>query len=155
MKLILYTKSNNVGRRIRQIVNDIISDGQIEIFPELEDFSMRLRRVVDNVTVLVMVASTFIELETILQNGEIVREIRSILILPDRTPETVAKGHTLYPRFVSYTDSDFKGFEAVLRKMSQQLAERDNDLLRGEIPVETNPKPSGNGSEFSANITDG
>lgn len=155
MNLILYSKSNSVGRRLRKIVHDTIREGQVEIFPVLEEFSLRLRRTVGSITVVVLVASTLEELDVLLRDGEVVREVRSILILPDRSPETVSKGHTLYPRFVSYIDSDFKDFEAVLKKMNRQMGTRFDDLSDGEIPVEIHSKQPGSGSGFDAHITDG
>ena len=57
------------------------------------------------------------ELIDIIHIRELFRDIRIVLILPDREESTVAKGHRLYPRFFSYIDSDFKEIAAVLNKM--------------------------------------
>jgi len=46
--------------------------------------------------------------------------MRIILILPDEDNETITMGHTLFPRFSTYADSDFKDVAAVLKKMIRQ-----------------------------------
>jgi hypothetical protein len=42
---------------------------------------------------------------------------RIILILSDGDEETLTQAHKLYPRFISYADSDFRDVSVVLTKM--------------------------------------
>ena len=57
------------------------------------------------------------QLSDLLLIKEELRNLKIILILPDSKSDTISGGHELYPRFVSYIDSDFKEVGAVLEKM--------------------------------------
>jgi hypothetical protein len=46
--------------------------------------------------------------------------MRIILVLPDRDDETVAMGHRLRPRMVSYNDGDYLDVAAVLIRMNEK-----------------------------------
>ncbi|MCJ7779472.1 MAG: hypothetical protein MUQ27_01475, partial [Acidimicrobiia bacterium] len=45
---------------------------------------------------------------------DLLDRIRIILILPDRNKDTINKGHTLFPRFLTYVDGNFDWVTAVL-----------------------------------------
>jgi hypothetical protein len=57
---------------------------------------------------------------------ELIQNNKSIIVLPDQTPETVSMGHTLYPRFISYLDSDFKDIGSVLGKVIRKKKSKNN-----------------------------
>ena len=70
------------------------------------------------------------ELEKILTLQDLLSDIRIILILPDRTPNTISKAHKLAPRFLTYLDSDFGEIKAVLHKMLKSLR---SSQIEGEV----------------------
>ncbi|MCD6199973.1 MAG: hypothetical protein J7K15_15635, partial [Deltaproteobacteria bacterium] len=61
---------------------------------------------------------------------DLIWDLRLILILPDREAGTIAKGHILRPRFLTYLDSDFTEVAAVLKKM---LSNTDGNFARGSM----------------------
>ncbi|NVM57217.1 MAG: hypothetical protein HWN51_03755 [Desulfobacterales bacterium] len=67
--------------------------------------------------IAVLLAASREELSDILSIRDLLTDIRVILVLPDRDDDTIAKGHTLRPRFFTYADSDFVEIAAVLSKM--------------------------------------
>jgi len=48
---------------------------------------------------------------------DFLEDVRLILILADSSAETVARGHLLRPRFLTYTDHDMSEVSSVLGKM--------------------------------------
>ena len=71
----------------------------------------------DDIPIAVILAASDNDLLTILSISHLLYDVRFILVLPDREDPTVAIGHSLRPRFLSYTDSDFREVTAVLGKM--------------------------------------
>jgi len=53
----------------------------------------------------------------ILRIRDLLADVRIVLILPDRRKETIAAGYKLYPRFLTFMDSDPRELAAVLEKM--------------------------------------
>jgi hypothetical protein len=52
---------------------------------------------------------------------------RIILVLPDRRRETIRKGHKLFPRFLTFMDSDMELVGEVLKKM---LGRHENTITQ-------------------------
>ena len=56
----------------------------------------------------------FLFLESI---NNLLFDARLILVLPNREKDTIKKGYSLYPRFITYTDGNYRDVTAVLNKM--------------------------------------
>ena len=59
-----------------------------------------------------------------------------MLVLSDSHDETIAAGHKLYPRFLTYVDSNLMEVGAVLEKMFQKYGIREankKDPLRPSV----------------------
>jgi hypothetical protein len=105
------------GERLQRMIQDVVPRERLEIFRTFDGFSERLRKPMDDIPVVVILAASDGDLLTILSISHLLYDVRFILILPDREDPTVAIGHSLRPRFLSYTDSDFREVTAVLGKM--------------------------------------
>lgn len=114
---VLYYSTGEPGERLQRMIQDIVPRERLEIFRTFEGFSDRLRKPMDDIPVAVILAATDDDLLTILSISHLLYDVRFILVLPDREDPTVAIGHSLKPRFLSYTDSDFREVTAVLGKM--------------------------------------
>jgi hypothetical protein len=57
------------------------------------------------------------DLLDILTLQHLLRDVRIILILPDDDDDTLAKGHALRPRFLSYREEGFADIADVLSRM--------------------------------------
>ena len=118
MKMLLYLPhEDGVGTKLLGIIEGLAVNGKIEIYRSIDSFVQRLRKPTFDIDIFILMAANKKQLSDILLIKEKLRDIKIILILPDRESDTISRGHELYPRFVSYIDSDFKEVGAVLEKM--------------------------------------
>ena len=90
----------------------------MEVFRNIESLAQRIRRPLPNrFNIVILLAASREDLADILSIRYLFHDVSIILVLPDQEAETIAKGHTLRPRFLTYTDSDFEEVAAVLNKM--------------------------------------
>lgn len=115
---VLYYSTGEPGERLQRMIGELVPKERLEVYGTFSAFSERLRRPTDDIPVAVILAASEDDLLTILSISHLLYDVRFILILPDREDPTVAIGHSLRPRFLSYTDSDFREVTAVLGKMT-------------------------------------
>jgi len=87
-----------------------------EIFHSFKSLESRLFKPMFEETIVVMHLTDREQLGRAFSIKELLHEMKLILILPDRQAQTIAKGHKLFPRFISYADNDFSDVKAVLKK---------------------------------------
>jgi hypothetical protein len=109
--------SEGTGGQLQKVIEDVVPNENAEIYSTIDMLAERLRRPSYNVAVAVLLIGGREELWDVLSIRHLFDSIKIILILPDRTDETIAIGHKLRPRFLSYLDNDFKDVAAVLKKM--------------------------------------
>lgn len=118
MAVLFYRPSNNqIAERLQNIIDTELPGEETEIYQSIEIFSERLRSPARCGCIAVLLADSASGLMEMLSIKELLKDIRIILVLPNRAIETVSTGYKLHPRFLSYADSDFKDVAAVLRKM--------------------------------------
>ena len=121
MNLFFYVSvMEGAGNRLYEIIESVVPKDQIEIYRTTKSLFRRLRQPKDNLNIAVLLASSKKDLSDILSIGDFLSDISIILILPDEEEDTIAKGHTLRPRFLTYSDNNFQGVGAVLMKMLEQ-----------------------------------
>ena len=122
MELLFYaTSKKGAGKRLERIIEGLVPQKDIEIYRTSESFSQRLRRFRGDLYLMVVLTTTADELREVFLIRDLLFDIPLILILPDREPNTISKGHKFRPRFITYADGDFKDFALVLEKMVQRL----------------------------------
>ena len=127
MNLILYANNNTgSGKQLQAVIEAIVCKNSIEIYRNVERLSKRLCRRRYDVDIAVLLAASHKELQELLAIKELLHDIRIILLLPDNENETIAKGHKLYPRFLSYSDGNFDDVAAILSKMIQYIDKNKN-----------------------------
>lgn len=118
MKALLFLPHvNMIGARLLETIEGLAINEKIEIYRRIDSLAQRLREPTYNIDVSILMIANKEQLSGILIIKEQLRNIKTILILPDREYETLSKGHELYPRFISFIDGDFKDVGAVLEKM--------------------------------------
>ena len=118
MKMLLYLPhEDGVGTKLLGIIEGLAVNGKIEIYRSIDSLVQRLRKPTFDIDVFILIASNKKQLSEVLLIKERLRDIKIILILPDRESDSISRGHEVYPRFVSYIDSDLKDVGAVLEKM--------------------------------------
>ena len=122
MGVLFYTASKKgAAKRVEHIIEGLVPQKDIEIYHTSESFSQRLRRFRGDLYLMVVLTTTADELREIFLIRDLLFDIPLILILPDREPDTIAKGHKFRPRFITYADGDFNEFGLVLEKMTQRI----------------------------------
>ena len=120
MGLLFYaTDIKGTGKPLWDLYRDLSPEYQREFFQTIDTLSQKLRQPQGYQSIAVLLASTQEELTDILTIRNLLDDVRIILIVPDRNKETISKGHTLYPRFLTYVDSDFSWVAAVIKKYCQ------------------------------------
>jgi hypothetical protein len=117
VSLIVYMSYANCNEKMWHFIRAQSWYGQVEIFYTLDKFYRRFTRAGSSNTVTVLLPSSRKELENLVQYADLFDDQKIILVLPDHGKETIAMGHALYPRFISYTDGDLKDVAVVLRKL--------------------------------------
>ena len=118
MNVLLYEPVVEVNNgKLHRMVENLNLECGLEIYRTIESLSHRLCRPEKKLTAAVLLTTSKQELLDILSIKDLLFNMRIILVLPDREEDTVTKGHSLRPRFLTYIDSDFGDIAAVLSKM--------------------------------------
>ncbi len=124
MKTLYYaTESSEAGDRLQRLLETIVSPEQRVICRSREEFFSNLRQPSATTGFFILLATTKEELNEFFIMRKQFSYLRIILILPDRSNESIAKGNALHPRYLDFIDSDFQDVCAVMRKMMRQQKE--------------------------------
>ena len=132
IRLIFFSgKNEQIRKKILNIVATLFSENQISIHTTLENFSSDLRKLDNHHKIILILTNTQKDLLNILFLKELLNDCNIILILPDTAKETMAQACKLYPRYISYIQSDFKDINFVLKKMINNLQQKINGGKHG------------------------
>lgn len=124
MRLLFYsTAIKGAGERLQKIIEALIPEEKREVYRTIGHLAHRLRQPTINSSVAVLLAATEKDLSDILSIRDLFGDLRLIVILPDHESKTIARGHSLRPRFLSTIDSNFSEVAAVLDKMFERERE--------------------------------
>jgi hypothetical protein len=112
--------TNEQGERLERVVELFFSKRRIEKCRDLAELGKRLHEPYNYEDVVLLSPASKEELSRLLGLQDLLSDMRVILVLPDRDNETVAMGHRLRPRMVSYSDSDYFDVAAVLTRMNER-----------------------------------
>ena len=116
--ILLYSAlKTGIGERLEKVVSAVVPEDMIDICRSIEDLFRNLSRRINKPVVAVLLAADIEDLLGFVSIRKMFRDTRIILILPDQKNDTIVQGHKLFPRFVSYTESDFTDVSTVLAKM--------------------------------------
>ena len=117
-KLIFFAPLLDEGdRQINNLIDNFTAVSNLEIYRTIDSLSERLREPQKDSLVAVLFAISKETLSEIVSIRDLLSGPRVILVLPDREADTIAKGHMLRPRFMTYSDTDFGEISAVIDKM--------------------------------------
>ena len=118
MKLIFYEKNgNDVADKLIGMMRPPIEENKIQIYRTINELSLELSQLSKVSFIIVMIPKDREDLVNIQGLQESLRDIRSIVILPDGEDETIKLGHQLEPRFLTFIDANLSEVSRVLRKM--------------------------------------
>ncbi|MDX9745087.1 MAG: hypothetical protein WCX84_05760 [Syntrophales bacterium] len=117
MKVILYiSKDYPEGHKLQSVIEKIIPKHLLVVFNMVSALSQGLRGPLSD-TILVLCPSCTEEVRALAALRKLIRDVRSILILPDEEADTVAMGHRFHPRFLTKPTPGFKDVVKVLGRM--------------------------------------
>jgi hypothetical protein len=108
---------NGSGKGLRKVVEMAVSKKNIEWHRSIKSLSDRLHKPIFDANVAVLSAASKKDLDEIICLGDVLRDMKIVLILPDNDPDTIAKAHTLRPRFITWSNSDFKDIGNVVKRL--------------------------------------
>lgn len=118
MKLLVYSSNHkNPDQLLRDAIVRIVPPPLQEVCHSFESLWRKLHQPLHSVEIAVISAGSRADLLRLMSLGELLSDLRMILILPDREKETVAMGLTLRPSYFCFADSDLSELGAVLQKM--------------------------------------
>ncbi|MBA3031206.1 MAG: hypothetical protein FP816_20660 [Desulfobacteraceae bacterium] len=118
MKVILYSAlPGGLSIQVLGSLNRTASPEQIEVYEDVRYLMQRLSLNLADISILVLLVQKKQDLSDLLLIRNHIIGHRVIMVLPDQEPDTLSKAHLLYPRFLTYMDSDFEDLNAVLGKM--------------------------------------
>ncbi|MCP4576931.1 MAG: hypothetical protein GY846_11670 [Deltaproteobacteria bacterium] len=148
--MIIVFFSNSKSEAAERLLGDIqrkFYGHRIEIAPTVKALREWFHHPMTERIIHILVPENRQQLEELGYMGDLMNDNPIILILPDREPHTVSTGHKLYPRFVSYLDSDFSYVTAVLSRMVENVED--------EKKAWKNKAPRGSGREEIGRIRKG
>jgi hypothetical protein len=112
--------------RMKKVIETALPRIKGEIYPTLESLAQRLREPYDGEDkVALLVVTDQKNLGDILSLQRLFLNVPLILLVPNRTPETMALAHRLRPRYLNDVQGDFTVVIEVLRKMVKGKSERE------------------------------
>lgn len=118
MALIVYTPSENeLERRFLALLEMTIPKKNFEICRSITELSASLGMPLLKVRVAVLFAATQTEITRILTLGDLMADVKSILVLAEEDKDTMAKVHRLRPRYITWMDCDPIDIVTVVKRM--------------------------------------
>src|SRR4030042_383843 len=116
MEVILYAPDSEQSG-VRERIGSLIPQRRVRVYRTLEGLSERLHRPIDPETVLIIVTYSREKLSEVSPLRHVLGDVRTVVVVPDQEPTTVALAHQSRPRFLTYANSNFDDLAAVLQKM--------------------------------------
>lgn len=120
MQLLIYAAADTpAGQNLLNKITFETDAGPLDIFDSLDALTQRLRKPISTSLLAVLLPKDDQELTALIQMRHLLRNIRIVLVLPNREGKSIADSHILRPRYISYSDGDMADVVAVLHKMTQ------------------------------------
>ena len=118
MKIFLYSKMVDQSADIlEKLIKTHLPEIEMVVYRTVNDLSQGLRQPTEDLGIMIFHVSNNEDLNNILSIRYLLQNIRIILLLPNKAPETLVLAHQLRPRFLTNINSDLAEITAVLKKM--------------------------------------
>ncbi len=115
--LLYFDPAHKTGLKLKSMVETIVLKEYITIVQDLEQLICILRQPLNGIATAIILAGSEKELLDLITFRDLLLRIPVILILPNQKKETITKGHTLRPRYLTYTDSNLSDVRDVFKKI--------------------------------------
>jgi len=135
MIIFFSTSCGEAEERLIGVIETLVMARDIKMYRTIDSLSRGLRQRRNNDDIAILLASSKVELHylNLISLRNLLSDMKIIVILPDSSPDTVARGHILRPRFLSYGDGDFQDVAAVLSRMIENM-ETDKKIIMASKP---------------------
>jgi hypothetical protein len=125
MNVIFYVpKMDGIGEGMIELAEKFRRVFSVNIYRVFRRLTRRLNRLVAEEVVTVLFLPHQDRLREILSIVHLLERFRVIIILPDHDPTTIAQGHLLRPRFLTFVDSPLDELTAVLNKIGSNSGKK-------------------------------
>jgi len=127
-EIIYYSPTKNrFSEELRKLIEEPLKNrATVRVCKDMRSFSQCFREAPVNIGGIILLAPTRNHLEEILICRELLFDKLFILVLPDSDVQSVSKGYSLRPHFLSYIDHQPEEIASVAVKMFQEQ-EQDYD----------------------------
>ena len=135
MIIFFSTSCGEAEERLLGVIETVVKTTDVKTYRTVDSLSRRLCQPRNGDDIAILLASSKVELHylNLISLRNLLSDMKIILILPDSNTDTVAKGHILRPRFLSYCDGDFQDVVAVLSRMIENM-ETDKKITMASKP---------------------
>lgn len=118
MNLLFYIPEMGVeGERLIELAEKFKSSYPVDIYHVFRLLNLRFRRPVEKEDITVLFIPNREHLREVLSIIHFLERGRLVVILPDHDPITIAQGHLLRPRYLTFMDRPLNELAAVLEKI--------------------------------------
>lgn len=111
------SKVDGGGKRLWSKIQGRLPECPVKTCSGMDSLQKTLCRPSHGISIAILVAATLRELKDLISMGDLLENIRVILVLPDRAPTTLYLGFELKTSFLTFIDSDFNDVISVLNKI--------------------------------------
>ncbi len=120
MNLFLYLpRPGGRGDDLLSAVAPFVSQGSLEVFPDLKSFSDGIRRPKNALSIALIWNPTKEDLRKVGSMRDLLSGVRILLVLPDQEKETIALAHKIFPTYITYIDGDIFEIVSVLKHLTE------------------------------------
>lgn len=120
MTVLVYSNNSRRGAKLCEMLEASAGDHPLVTVAGIKSLSEWMRKPNFEIEAAVLLLSSRAELNSILNLQEALFTIPLLLALPDRGEETVSKGYSLRPRYVTFLDSGFEDLAAVMDRFLER-----------------------------------
>jgi hypothetical protein len=106
-------------QRVMNVICRALPEYPPEVFDSMDKLVARLRTSINEEVVAVILPADLAQLRVLASFSQWFSSARLLLILPDLEEETIACGHLLRPRFLTWLGGDLHELAAVLQRMGE------------------------------------
>lgn len=125
MEIICYLPASSYCSDLLHGLGPSLNSTALEVFDSLPDFLKRLLRPGLGEACLLLAPTDQDELDVLISQLELVRDLPLVLVTPDLLNATLAKAHLLRPRFLTDRQADVQEVAHVLTRLVGKMREED------------------------------
>lgn len=117
-RIVLYSRDIDRFRmELKEMIEELVVKENVEPYQTIPDLVSRLNRPRCEPLIAVILIADTEELGRLFPIRSVNENVRIILVLPDDSPDIVANGHRLRPRYVTSRGGNLKDLQSVLARM--------------------------------------